>query len=58
MNDYITCPCYSKQHLKTRKRSTLQNLLDKDTRNNFYLKFVRNINKLKRDLLLKDDETV
>jgi hypothetical protein len=65
-DDFITCPycCklvslyYSKQHLKTKKCCTLQNLLDKDTYNNLYLDFTRTINKLKSDLLLKDDVTV
>lgn len=62
-NDFISCQyCnklvnlyYCKQHLNTKRCQILQELLNKDDYDNLYLKFIREINKLKSELRLKED---
>jgi len=46
---------YAKSHLKTKKCQALQEMLSTDERNNLSLKFIREINKLKSELKIKDE---
>lgn len=62
INHFISCPfCnklvnlyYCKQHLKTKRCKSLQQLVEKNEFDNLYLKFVREINKLKSELRLNN----
>ncbi len=46
---------YVKSHVKTKKCKTLQEMIPKEEYDNLYLKFVREVNKLKSELNLKED---
>lgn len=61
--DYLHCPCcsklvnlyYSTQHLKTKNCQSLKKLMDEKDYDVLYLKFIREINKLKSDIRLSED---
>lgn len=62
-NDFLNCPyChklvslyYCKTHLKTKNCKSLQELIEKNERDNLFLIFTREINKLKSELRLKEE---
>lgn len=64
-NDIIHCvfchKCinlyYAKAHMKTKKCKALQEMIPKEESENLFLKFTREINRLKGELKLKEDDT-
>jgi len=47
---------YAKCHLKTKKCKSLQEMIPKEEYSSLYLKFIRDINKLRSELKFRDED--